>query len=71
LLKVGENENTAVFANKMTDSMSEASEVQCWLELYWRCNYIEEKTFNELDTEYEKVIAMLNSMEKNADKFCF
>ena len=27
--------------------------------------------FQELDGEYEKIIAMLNSMEMNADKFCY
>jgi len=25
----------------------------------------------DLDNEYEEIIAMLNSMEKNAGKFCF
>ena len=25
----------------------------------------------ELDDEYEQILAMLNSMEMNADKFCF
>ena len=51
--------------------MQEASETQCWLEFSLACNYIEQKTFEELDSEYEKIIAMLNSMEMNADRFCF
>ena len=61
----------AVFINKITDSMQEASETQSWLEFSLACKYIDEKIFNELDTEYEKIVAMLNSMEMNADKFCF
>jgi four helix bundle protein len=61
----------AVFKNKVTDSMQEASETQCWLEFSLACGYIEQGTFNELDDEYEQIIAMLNSMELNADKFCF
>ena len=61
----------AVFKNKVTDSMQEASETQCWLEFSLACRYIEQGTFNELDDEYEQIIAMLNSMELNADKFCF
>ena len=61
----------AVFKNKVTDSMQEASETQCWLEFSLACGYIEQGTFNELDDEYEQIIAMLNSMEMNADKFCF
>ena len=61
----------AVFKNKVTDSMQEASETQCWLEFCLACGYIEKATFNLLDDEYEQLIAMLNSMEKNASKFCF
>jgi hypothetical protein len=26
---------------------------------------------DKLDNEYEQIIAMLNSMERQADKFCF
>jgi len=61
----------AVFSNKLTDAMQEASETQCWLEFALACNYVGKVTFDELDSEYERIIAMLNSMEKNADKFCF
>jgi len=61
----------AVFRNKVTDSMQEASETQCWLEFCLACKYIDQKTFNPLDDEYEQIIAMLNSMERNAQKFCF
>ena len=51
--------------------MQEASETQCWLEFSLACGYIEQPTFNYLDVEYEEIIAMLNSMENKADKFCF
>ncbi|MBA4311621.1 MAG: hypothetical protein C0417_03220 [Chlorobiaceae bacterium] len=61
----------AVFKNKLTDSMQEASETQCWLEFSATCNYISKDQFVEYDGEYEKIILMLNSMEKYADKFCF
>lgn len=61
----------AVFKNKMTDSMQEASETQSWLEFSLACNYINEAQFVPLDQEYEKIISMINSMEKNAEKFCF
>ena len=61
----------AVFKNKLTDSMQEASETQCWLEFSLACQYIDQDTFDKLDDEYEQIIAMLNSMEKNAEKFCF
>jgi four helix bundle protein len=61
----------AVFVNKLTDAMQEASETQCWLEFSLACNYITKKLFDHYDSEYEKIIAMLNSMEMNASKFCF
>ena len=61
----------AVFKNKLTDSMQEASETQCWLEFSLACGYINRSIFDELDDEYEQIISMLNSMEMNAEKFCF
>ncbi len=61
----------AVFKNKITDSMQEASETQCWLEFSLACQYITQDTFDNLDDEYEQIIAMLNSVERNAEKFCF
>jgi len=61
----------AVFKNKITDSMQEASETQCWLEFSLACAYIEQDMFNDLDDEYEQLILMLNAMEKNAEKFCY
>jgi four helix bundle protein len=61
----------AVFKNKLTDSMQEASETQSWLEFSSACKYIERAVFDELDAEYEGIISMINAMEKNAHKFCF
>ncbi len=37
----------AVFKNKITDSMQEASETQCWLEFSLACKYITSETFAE------------------------
>jgi four helix bundle protein len=61
----------AVFKNKLTDAMQEASETQTWLEFSYACNYLDKPLFDRLDNEYEQIIAMLNSMEKNAAKFCY
>ena len=61
----------AVFRNKLTDSMQEASETQCWLEFAHACEHITGSQFTELDKEYERIIAMLNGMEKQSSKFCF
>ena len=61
----------AVFKNKITDSMQEGSETQCWLEFSLACHNIDQGVFDKLDNEYDQIIAMLNSVEKNAEKFCF
>ncbi|MDI6767908.1 MAG: four helix bundle protein [Bacteroidota bacterium] len=61
----------AVFKNKMTDAMQESFETQCWLEFALSCDYIAKDFFNKFDDECEIIIMMLNSMERNADKFCF
>jgi four helix bundle protein len=53
------------------DAMQEASETQSWLEFGLACKYIDETVYIELDNEYERIISMINSMEKNAGKFCF
>jgi len=61
----------AVFRNKLTDAMQEASETQSWLEFCLACKYVNNDLFLSLDQEYESILAMLNSMERSHDKFCF
>ena len=61
----------AVFKNKLTDAMQEASETQTWLEFSYACKYLDKPLFDRLDNEYEQIISMLNSMEKKASKFCY
>ncbi|MBE0427559.1 MAG: four helix bundle protein [Nitrospirae bacterium] len=61
----------AVFRNKMTDAMQEASESQTWLDFCLACKYIDDQAYKELDDEYEQIILMLNSMERKAESFCF
>jgi len=61
----------AVFRNKLTDSMQEASETQSRLEFSLACKHINNDVFRRLDEEYEGILAMLNAMEKSHEKFCF
>ena len=61
----------AVFVNKLSDAMQEATETQTWLEFSRTCGYIGQQTSSELDSKYEQILAMLNSMEKKAESFCF
>lgn len=61
----------AMFRNKLSDAMQEASETQTWLEFSYACKYIDESCFKRLDQAYETIIHKLNAMERNAEKFCF
>ena len=46
------------------------AETQIWLEFAFRCRYIGEQVFHELDERYEHIYAMLTMMERMADSFC-
>jgi len=56
--------------NKISDAAQEAAETQTWLEFTLKCNYIDQKTFEKLDENYEHIFAMLNTMERKVDSFC-
>jgi len=60
----------AVFINKLSDAGQEAAETQTWLEFAFNCNYIDKRTFEELDENYEHIFAMLITMERKVDLFC-
>ena len=60
----------AVFINKLTDSCQEAAETQTWLEFAFKCGYINEKVFQDLDQKYETIFAMLITMERKVESFC-
>lgn len=57
------------FIAKLTDSEGEASETQVWLEYAWKCQYIDEKIFNELFDKYEHIMAMLINMYTKPDQW--
>ena len=61
----------AVFKNKLSDAMQEACETQTWLEFSIACGYIDSSIFEGLHSRYEQILAMLNTMERKADSFCF
>ena len=43
--------------------MQEASETQTWLEFCNACNYMDKETYERLYTEYEQILAMLNTLK--------
>lgn len=58
----------AHFISKLSDSAGEADETRVWLEISWRCKYISEETFEELDSIYDliagQLVKMINEPEK-------
>jgi len=61
----------AAFKSKLADSMQEASETQTWLDFSLACKYITNETHEDLDKQYEVILAKLNNMDKKAETFCF
>ncbi len=58
------------FVSKLTDSDSEQSETQHWLNTSLACNYITKEEYKELTTGYKSVGKMIGRMIAEPDKWC-
>ena len=58
------------FISKLTDSDGEQMETQHWIEIALDCEYIDQKTSNQLVEKCQEVGRMLNGMMDKADMFC-
>ena len=56
----------AAFVSKLSNSETEAAETQVWLEFAFRCDYIKEETFKNLDQRYEHILSQLVTMIMDA-----
>jgi four helix bundle protein len=52
----------AAFISRLSDSETEAEETRVWLEISWRCRYISRSEAEDLDREYDKILAQLVTM---------
>ncbi len=59
----------AAFISKLSDSETEAGEMQVHLEVAMRCTYISEKNFQEFFNKYEIIISQIITMIDGADKW--
>lgn len=59
----------AHFVSKLSDCESEAEETRVWLEFAFRCKYINQATFNELDSNYDLIIGQLVRMISEPQKW--
>ena len=53
----------------MTDADGEATETSIWLDFALDCQYIDAETHNSLQTKYNEIGRMLNSMAQHPEKF--
>lgn len=57
------------FHSKLTDSDSENSETQVWLEFAFACKYISDTIYQELTAEGSEIGKLINYMILNPEKF--
>lgn len=60
----------AAFINKIDEALGEAMETQSWLDDALDCEYISKARFQDLDSRYQHIGAMLNKMMDRTDDFC-
>jgi len=59
----------AAFISKLSDAETEATETQVWCEIAFLCEYIDKKTFLELDDVCDHVVSQLVRMAESADRW--
>lgn len=59
----------AAFISKLSDSETEAGEVQVWLEIALRCKYIDKALHEKLDDDYDHIIGQIVKMIDEPDKW--
>lgn len=59
----------AHFVSKSTDADMENSETQVWLDFAFACQYIDEQTRNDLESQSLEIGNMLNHMINNPGKY--
>ena len=57
------------FTTKMTDADGEATETSIWLDFALSCEYISQENYSFLQSKYEEIGRMLNSMANHPEKF--
>jgi four helix bundle protein len=58
------------FVSKLSDSLGEEFETECWLDYARDCTYISISTHDELSSRYEEVRRMLIAIINNPEVWC-
>jgi len=59
------------FVAKLSDSEGEAAETQVWLDFSLECQYINQKIYQELYEQYDKVLGKLVNMSLHPEKWTY
>ena len=59
----------AHFVSKLSDAEGEAEETRVWLEFAHRCRYLKDDQFEEMDDDYDKIIAQIVRMLSDPGKW--
>ena len=57
------------FKSKLSDAEGEAEETRVWVEFALRCEYIDQETAQDLDDQYDKILAQLVHMITHAEQW--
>lgn len=60
----------AAFISKLSDSETEASEMQCWLDFSLKAKFMNQTVYVDFDQRYERIIGQLVTMIEGAEKWC-
>ncbi|WP_136077852.1 four helix bundle protein [Pontiella desulfatans] len=60
----------AAFIAKLSDSETEASEMQCWLDFSLKAKFMGQAVYEGFDKRYERIIGQLVTMIDGAEKWC-
>ena len=59
----------AHFISKLSDAEAEAAECRVWLQFAKECRYLNESVTDELDLEYDRILAQLVSMINHPEQW--
>ena len=59
----------AAFVSKLSDAETEAAETQVHAEVAWRCGYLPEAKFKEIDAAYDRILGQSVKMADQPEKW--
>ena len=61
-------ESKADFIHKLSIALKEANETEYWIELLYKCNFIDKKSYLSVRTDLEELLKLLTAIIKTTKK---